>query len=153
MSHVIDREPAVLELQLERTIPAERERVFAACTRADLLRRWSAPAGLTIEDGVVDLRAGGGWRVVMVEACGRRHEAFGTYREIASPEWIACTHAWRTDDGSTSETVVTVELRPEFRGTRLVLSQAGFETQESRDGHRAGWSSALDRLQSLFPVV
>jgi hypothetical protein len=140
------------ELTLERRIPAARDRVFAAWTQPELLRRWSAPEGLTIEDGATDLRVGGGWRVVMAEPDGTRHEAFGTYREIAAPERLAYTHAWKGADGSSPETVLTVELKPEGDGTRLVLTQAGFPSPESRDGHREGWSSALDNLQTLFPA-
>ncbi|HYR08746.1 MAG TPA: SRPBCC domain-containing protein [Longimicrobium sp.] len=139
------------ELVLERKIPAARDRVFAAWTQPELLRRWSAPAGLTIEDGDTDLRVGGGWRVVMAEPDGTRHEAFGTYREVAPPERLAYTHAWKGEGGSSPETVLTVELKPEADGTRLVLTQAGFPSPESRDGHREGWSSALDNLQTLFP--
>jgi predicted enzyme related to lactoylglutathione lyase/uncharacterized protein YndB with AHSA1/START domain len=139
------------ELTLERTIPAARDRVFAAWTQPELLRRWSAPEGLTIEDGATDLRVGGGWRVVMAEPDGTRHEAFGTYREISAPERLEYTHAWKSDGGSSPETVLTVELKPEADGTRLVLTQAGFASPESRDGHREGWSSALDNLQTLFP--
>jgi uncharacterized protein len=140
------------ELTLERKIPAARDRVFAAWTQPELLRRWSAPEGLTIEDGATDLRVGGGWRVVMAEPDGTRHEAFGTYREIAPPERLAYTHAWRGGEGSSPETVLTIELTPEADGTRLVLTQAGFPSPESRDGHREGWSSALDNLQTLFPA-
>lgn len=139
------------ELTLERKIPAARDRVFAAWTQPELLRRWSAPEGLTIEDGATDLRVGGGWRVVMAEPDGTRHEAYGTYREIAPPERLAYTHAWKGDAGSSPETVLTVELKPEADGTLLVLTQAGFPSPESRDGHREGWSSALDNLQTLFP--
>jgi uncharacterized protein YndB with AHSA1/START domain len=145
----------VNELRLERTIPADREQVFATWTQPDLLRRWSAPEGLTIEDGDTDLRVGGGWRVVMAEPGGARHEAFGTYRQIAPPECIVYTHAWRgTEGGSSAETVLTVELQPDGDGTRLVLTQAGFPSPESRDGHVEGWSSALDQLAAMFqPAV
>jgi uncharacterized protein YndB with AHSA1/START domain len=145
-----DHEAVVIELTLERKYLAVRERVFAALTEPQLLRRWSAPAGLTVADGANDLRVGGGWRVGMVEPDGTRHEAFGTYREIDAPEWLVYTHAWRGAGGSSEQTVLTFELRPEFEGTRLILTQAGFGTAASRDGHREGWSSALDQLDAVL---
>lgn len=140
----------MIELTLEQEIPAAPERVFAALTEPEQLRRWSAPEGLAVVDGETDLRVGGGWRVVMAEPDGVRHEAFGTYREIAPPERLVYTHAWRQGGGSSPETVLTVELRPEGDGTRLVFTQAGFASPESRDGHLEGWSSALGHLRALL---
>jgi len=145
------RDGAVLELVLERTYDAGRELVFAALTRPELLRRWSAPAGLEVVDGHTDLRPGGSWSVVMQEAGGARHEAHGTYREIEWPEWIAYTHAWRADGAP--ETALTLELETVRGGTRLTLTQAGFASEGSRDGHRDGWSSALDNLGTLLCSV
>lgn len=143
----------VLRLRLERRIPAERERVFEAWTRPELLRLWSAPEGMTVGEGEVDLRPGGRWRVVMLGEDGARHEAFGTYREVSPPERLVYTHAWVRDDlpsGSSPETVLTVEFREEDGGTRVVLTQEGFESAGSRDGHVEGWSSCLNRLERIF---
>ena len=141
----------MIELELERRIAAPRERVFAAWTDPELLRRWSAPEGLSIADGATDLRVGGGWHVVMAAPDGTRHEAFGTYRDIAPPGRLSYTHAWREPGGSSPETVVTVELRPDGSdATRLRFTQVGFDSVPSRDGHAGGWSSALDQLQALL---
>jgi uncharacterized protein YndB with AHSA1/START domain len=140
----------MIELTLEQEIPAAPERVFSALTEPEQLRRWSAPEGLAVVDGDTDLRVGGGWRVVMAAPDGARHEAFGTYREIRAPERLVYTHAWRQGGGSSPETVLTVELRPEGDGTRLLFTQAGFASPESRDGHREGWSSALGHLRALL---
>lgn len=146
------RETATWNLRLERLIHADQARVFAAWTEPELLARWSAPEGLRIERGDADLRPGGAWSVVMVEADGTRHEAFGVYREVEPPARLVYTHAWRTGDGSgaTPETLLTVEFRPEGDDTRVVLVQQGFASRESRDGHRGGWSSAMDHLEEMF---
>ncbi len=141
----------MIELELERRIAAPRERVFAAWTEPELLRRWSAPEGMTIADGTTDLRAGGGWSVAMDAPDGTRHEAFGEYREIAAPDRLSFTHAWREPGGASPETLVTVELQPDGAdATRLHFTQAGFDSIPRRDGHAGGWSSALDQLQSLL---
>jgi uncharacterized protein YndB with AHSA1/START domain len=140
----------VLQLRLERLIRTDRERAFAAWTRPELLREWSAPEGMTIDEGELDLRVGGRWRVVMVEPSGARHEAFGTYREVTPPERLVYTHAWRQGDGSSPETTLVVEFREVAGGTRVVLTQEGFASPQSRDGHREGWSSSLNRLEAMF---
>ena len=143
---------AVLRLRLERVIRAPRERVFQAWTRAEDLERWSAPEGITIDSGKLDLRVGGEWGVVMREADGTRHEAFGAYVEVTPPSKLVYTHAWRTAAGGSSpETTVTVEFLAEgAAATRVVLTQTGFTAKPSLDGHVHGWSSTLDRLDSMF---
>lgn len=140
-----------LQLRLERVIHADRERVFAAWTTPEQLRVWSAPEGMTIADGgELDLRVGGRWSVVMVEPNGRQHAAFGTYREITSPSRLVYTHAWRQEGGTTPETTVTVEFHEVAGGTRVVLTQVGFGSEGSRDGHIVGWSSTLDSLERFM---
>ncbi len=144
----------MIELMLEQEIPADPGRVFAALTEPEQLRRWSAPEGLAVVDGDTDLRVGGGWRVVMAAPDGARHEAFGTYREIRPPERLVYTHAWRQGGGSSPAAVFRrsayCALRPRGDGTRLLFTQAGFASPESRDGHREGWSSALGHLRALL---
>jgi uncharacterized protein YndB with AHSA1/START domain len=139
-----------LQLRLERLIRTDRARAFAAWTKPELLREWSAPAGMTIPDGQLDLRVGGRWRVVMVEPNGTRHEAFGTYLEVTPPERLVYTHAWKQGNGSSPETTLTVEFFEVAGGTRVVLTQDGFASPQSRDGHGQGWSSSLDQLEKMF---
>ena len=141
-----------LTLRLERRILASRERVFDAWTRGDLLKHWSAPEGMTVEEGDQDVRPGGNWRVVMAEPGGERHEAFGRYVEVSPPERLVYTHAWKRDGGSTPETTLTLEFYEDGDATRLVLTQEGFENSGSRDGHEEGWSSALNQLERFFAV-
>jgi uncharacterized protein YndB with AHSA1/START domain len=139
-----------LQLRLERLIRTDRARAFAAWTKPELLREWSAPAGMTIPDGQLALRVGGRWRVVMVEPNGTRHEAFGTYLEVTPPERLVYTHAWKQGNGSSPETTLTVEFFEVAGGTRVVLTQDGFASPQSRDGHGQGWSSSLDQLEKMF---
>lgn len=141
---------APLTLTLERVIRASRERVFAAWTRPELLDQWSAPAGMTIKTGTLDLRVGEHWSVVMLEPNGTRREAFGTYREVTPPARLVYTHAWRRDEGDTPETLVTVEFHAEGDATRVVLTQTGFASEGARDGHSVGWNSSIDRLVAMF---
>ena len=142
---------APLQLRLERVIRADRERTFAAWTRPELMRQWAAPEGMTVEEGgELDLRVGGRWRVVMVELSGARHEAFGTYREITPPRRLVYTHAWRQGNGISPETTLTVEFLEVPGGTRVVLTQEGFGSPQSRDGHVEGWSRSLDQLETLL---
>lgn len=137
-------------LRIERTIRAKRQRVFEAFTNADDLARWSAPEGIDVADGSVDLRVGGKWSVVMHDPkTDARYHAEGVYREITPPERLVYTHSWRTDDEPV-ETLITVEFHDEGGATRVVMVHEGFVAAESRDGHEQGWSSCFNRLERMF---
>jgi uncharacterized protein YndB with AHSA1/START domain len=134
-------------LTLTRTFDAPRALVFRAWTEPEHLRRWCAPHGFTIPASDGDLRPGGVWRATMRAPDGTEHRLVGRYVEIAPPERLAFTHAWLDENGRPGqETVVTVTLEDRNGGTFLTLTQTGFASAASRDGHRGGWSETLDRL-------
>jgi glutathione S-transferase len=137
-------------LTIERTIRAPRARVFEAFVNPDDLARWSAPEGLDVAEGDIDLRVGGRWTVVMHDpGTGRRYHAEGVYREITSPERLVYTHAWPSD-ATPVETLITVEFHDEGKATRVVMRHEGFLSESSRTGHEEGWSSCFDRLEAMF---
>lgn len=142
-----------LSLRVERVIRAPRERVYAAWTEPELIKQWGAPEGLTVE-GEMDVRVGGTFRTVMRAPDGTQNVAVGRYLELTPPERIVHTHAFLKDNGRsdvpTVETIVTIELFPDGAGTRVIMSQTGFDTAPRRDGHVKGWTSMLNRLEALF---
>ena len=149
MNHDPTRAPTLV---IDRTIRAPRHRVWATWTDPDLLHRWSCPEGMHVPKASIDFQVGGAWEIVMVSDHdpGDRHVAFGTYLEITPPERIVQEHQWRRPDGGASpRTVVTVEFQDEGDHTRLTLTQTGFDSAASRDGHEGGWASTLDRLATL----
>ncbi len=136
-------------LRLERTIRADRARVFRAFTTGEDLKRWSAPEGAEVVEGEADLRVGGQWSVVMRDvARGTQYHATGVYREIVPPERLVYTHRWLTDPEGV-ETLITVEFHAEGDYTRVVMVHEGFLSADARDGHEAGWSSCFDKLEKL----
>jgi activator of Hsp90 ATPase-like protein len=42
-----------------------------------------------------------------------------------------------------------VNFEPAPGGTRLVLVQQRFETNQARDNHNRGWSASFDRLAKI----
>jgi Activator of Hsp90 ATPase homolog 1-like protein len=41
-------------------------------------------------------------------------------------------------------------LKPDGDGTLLTLTHEKFADEESRDGHKQGWTSSLDKLESFM---
>jgi uncharacterized protein YndB with AHSA1/START domain len=57
------RESPPLVVRLERVIPASPDEVYRAWLDPDLLRRWLAPGGITVERAEVEARVGGRYRI------------------------------------------------------------------------------------------
>jgi uncharacterized protein YndB with AHSA1/START domain len=79
----------------------------------------------------------------------------GRYLEIDRPARLRYTHAWleggeRPEDTDAQATIVTIELHDEGPRTRMVFTQTGFRSVETRDSHDDGWASAFDKLEALL---
>jgi uncharacterized protein YndB with AHSA1/START domain len=137
-------------LRLSRSFAAPRDRVFRAFTVPAQMVRWWGPKGFTVPACTMDVRAGGAWHTVMRSPEGKDHVVSGVYREIIPPERLVFTWAWEEDGARGHETVVTVELFETPGGTRLELTHEPFQTADSRDRHRHGWSSCFDCLEEAL---
>ena len=143
------------KLKVTRLLKAPRDKVFAAWTDAEAVKKWFCPVGFTVRASKIDLRVGGDYRITMISPKGETVEHFGTYREILPPERLV--FSWILDDqdcggsqGSRKETLVTVEFRDNGETTELVLTHKGFPTKESCEGHQFGWNSCLDHFDQVF---
>lgn len=138
-------------LRLERTFAASPERVFAAWTAPEVLRRWfAAGPDWTSTEVEVDLRVGGRYRLTMSGPDATGHTVVGEYLHVEPPRRLMYTWAWDGPDapGDGLTTVVDVLFRPAGRGTTVVLTQTGFATGHVRDQHGAGWRACLDNLDA-----
>ncbi|MEX2178203.1 MAG: SRPBCC domain-containing protein [Gemmatimonadaceae bacterium] len=130
-------------------MPAPRERVFAAWTQTEDVRRWSAPGPLNVAAAEIDLRVGGRYRIEMQEPGGARHCAVGEYREVKSPERLVYTWSWEDDDSATGS-LITVEFHERGKATEVVLRHEQLRDAASRANHLEGWNGSLDKLAALL---
>jgi len=135
-------------LVLRRTYDAPRERVFAAWTQPDIIRRWMGPVAGTVAEIVFEARAGAPYRIVMLAADGERFVARGTVRELRAPERLAMTWQWEDDDGNLegNETILSLDFHDRGGKTELVLTHENFTGEEQRARHEQGWAAILDKL-------
>lgn len=136
---------------ITRIFAAPRPLVFAAWTKPEHLKQWSAPHGFTIPASKGELKPGGKWRACMVSPQGEKMWLSGVYREVVQDELLVFTHAWEGDGAGGHETLVTVRFEDHARGTKLTFEQSGFDSPESAAGHKGGWMQCFERLADLLP--
>lgn len=137
---------AEVTLRLERTIAATPDQVFRAWTEAEAMKQWYAPESTsTTIVHAIEPRVGGRHRVEMRGPDGVSHIVGGTFKEVDRPRKLVFSWAWE-GERATGETLVTVLLSPEGKGTKLVLLHERFPSGEVRDKHQQGWNGCLERL-------
>src|SRR5208337_947069 len=94
------------ELVVTRTINGPARIVFDAFTKPELLKRWWAPksTGLSLLSCEVDVREGGRYRFVFVDAASKpMGEFFGKYIEVTPHLRLV----WTNEEGDGGEAVTT----------------------------------------------
>ena len=138
------------ELLVTRTFDAPRELVFKAWTEPERVLQWLGPNGFTGLEFKMD-EAGGTWRSRMRGPDGVELVNGGRVLEYKEPERLAFTFKW--DGGGSEETEISIDLREVGGKTEMTFRQAAFETTESRDGHRGGWSESFDKLATYLEAA
>ena len=138
---------AATALVIRRRIAATREELFDAWTNPDGMRVWMCPGSVSSAEVEMDLRIGGGLRILMRDAAATV-EHHGVFTVIDRPAVLAFT--WIAKATDMQATLVTVEFieRGEI-DTELVLTHERWPRAEGRDQYRGGWTSILDKLAAL----
>jgi uncharacterized protein YndB with AHSA1/START domain len=134
-------------LTLKRRFNAAPEKVYAAWADPQKLMQWFGPSQVvagTVK-AEVDLRVGGRYRISFDMNDGEHSEVGGVYREVVPDARLVFTWAWHSTPER--ESLVTVAIKPDGDGTLLTLHQEQFPDEATRDGHQAGWTSTLDKLE------
>lgn len=136
-----------LSLNLTRFYPVAPEKVWRAWTDPKALAQWFRPnASFSIPVAEADVRVGGGFRVLMVNAQGEEFDLQGVYREVVAERKLVMTWGWRNQ--SEHESLVTVRFQPSRGGTQLELRHDRYRDFENEPTHEEGWNSALDKLET-----
>jgi uncharacterized protein YndB with AHSA1/START domain len=140
-----------LSLEIKRLIKAPRDRVYAAWTDPLQLKQWFGPENVQTHELIADARVGGTFRWDLTNSEGEKMTMHGEYRELQPGKKIVFTWQWDDDeDWENHISIVTVELTDRDGGTELRLIHEQLPSEQSRDGHTRGWSSALNKLEKFF---
>jgi uncharacterized protein YndB with AHSA1/START domain len=135
------------ELHIARMFDAPRKVVFRAWTDPQQVVHWYGPKGFPVEFVEMDVRVGGSWRKCMRSPEGVDYWRHGVFRRVVEPACLVFTYV--TDDplGTPGhETLVTIDFADRGDRTLMTFHQTEFQSVASRDSHRGGWGSCMDRL-------
>ena len=148
--------PSDTEILITRRFDAPAEKLFAAYTTPELVRRWwgfETSEWLVCE---IDLRVGGTWRYVTREAEGFEVAFHGTYLELDGPHHLVSTEVFEgtpDPDPDANAGVNTVTL-DEVDGVTTLSVLCRYPSQEIRDiviesGMESGMQVSYDRMEDL----
>jgi uncharacterized protein YndB with AHSA1/START domain len=146
-------EPRLAEkpsLTLSRHYPVAPEKVWRAWTDPQAVKRWWGPTpGEPVSLAELDVRVGGRFRIVFGGPDGKLHECAGTYKEVVPNRKLVFTWCW---PNSTPErvSVVTIVFKDLNGKTELVFTHEQLFDEAARDGHKRGWTGALDKLEQFL---
>ncbi len=137
-------------LQVQREFAAPRDRVFAAFTTPDLVRKWLGGTEIQSPHAEIDLRVGGQYRITMQPPNRNPFYIVGTYQEIIVPEKLVYTWSFEGGDVPVQDTLVTVEFHERGNHTEVILRHERFTNKTARDAHESGWYECFDRMAPLL---
>lgn len=138
------------QIVMRRAFDAPREKVFAAITQPELLKRWFGADGWELAVAEVDLRVGGRWRFESAGPGGEKMGQGGVYTLIEPFDRIAYTERY-DDQWIAGETLIEVELTE----STLMITTITFPSKEVRDAAlrspmERGVNQSHDRLEKLL---
>jgi uncharacterized protein YndB with AHSA1/START domain len=133
-------------LRMDRTYEAPVERVFAAWTNEDVLRRWfHAGSDWETSEAAVDLRVGGDVRVVMRDPHkDAEYGGGGRYTEVDPPNRLAFTWTW---DDEPHETLIEIDFEEAGGSTTVRFTHNGLLDEARLRDHEDGWGKCFANLE------
>ena len=136
-------------LKLQRFYPVAPAKVWRAWTDARALGQWFRPnASFSVPVAESDVRVGGGFRVLMINAKGEEFDLSGVYREVVPERRLVMTWSWKNQPGH--ESLVTVSFRPSGTGTQLELLHEDYLDFVDQPTPEEGWNGALETLATIL---
>lgn len=143
----------MIDSRLEKKlfIPESKREVFRYFVTPELLEKWSAPDGMTLEVPQMEANVGGRYRYIHKSDEGI-WTCSGQFTNFVPEEYFTSVETVVGPDGSTL--FKDLSCRTEFRdvagGCEVQIVQSGFETKEARDECEQGWDQCLNKLKSLI---
>ncbi len=134
-------------IHIQRVFQAPREKVFAAFTDPELVKKWFVP----LDDHKIhidswDARLGGRYAVELTAKSGPDRFLTGLFEECEKPGLLIFTWGWE-GYGCWGENRVTAEFKNADGATELKLTQGLFPTKKLAQEQEEIWKVLLDLLE------
>ena len=142
-----------LELVVTRIFDAPPRIVFEAWTRPELMKRWWVPksCGMSLASCEMDVRAGGGYRLVYDLGDSKTMAFFGKYLEVNPPSRLV----WTNEESA--EGAVTTVTFEEKDGKTLLVMHERYPSKEALDqsieGMEGGMPESFAQLDEFLANV
>lgn len=144
------------EMLVTRTVNGPARLVFQAFTRADLFQRWWVPksVGLTLLSCELDVRVGGGYRLVFRHGDSGSMAFFGRYLEVVPNAKIV----WTNEESGEAGAVTTATFEEVGGRTRVTILEL-YPSKEVLDaaiesGSTSGdMSEQFEQLDALLATL
>ena len=149
---------------ISRVFDARRERVWAAWTEPERLRRWFSPKGFTVLAAKMDLRPGGTYHYGMRMADGREMWGKWLIREVAAPERLVFVDTFSDERGGLTRHPFAPDWPQQMLSTITFVEQGGRTTvtirwepldatevelktfDSGRGSMKQGWTGTFEQL-------
>jgi uncharacterized protein YndB with AHSA1/START domain len=153
---VVDKENKTI--LVKREFAANRDLVWDAYTKSDLLDQWWAPKPWKSETKKMDFREGGQWHYAMVGPEGEKHWAIAKYERIQPKTTFTVKDSFADAEGKINEEMPqsTWEVVFKDRDDRtLVENHLRYDTLEQLEatiqmGFKEGLTMAMENLDALL---
>lgn len=136
------------DLEIEWTVDAPLDDVWSAWTEAPHVSRWLRPSDeWSTGPAKVDLCVGGVYRWEFAPPEDRGYYEEGVFTEVRAHEALEYTCEFgQLPSDFVHRTTIRVSFEQRGSGTRIVVLQTGFPTQQHRDDQQNGWPLFLESL-------
>jgi uncharacterized protein YndB with AHSA1/START domain len=129
------------EIVVTRTFNGPARLVFEAWTKPELFKQWWVPKsmGMFLRSCEMDVRVGGGYRLVFGHDASDTAEFFGRYIEVTPHSRLV----WTNEEGGDDGPVTTVTFEEKGDKTLVVLHEL-YPSKEALDAAGTGAAEAMN---------
>ena len=138
-------------VEITRTFPAARQKLFRYFVTPSLLEKWAFPDGMTLRVPVLEAKPGGRYRWEHTQN-GGTYVAEGHFEELGPDRIVQIDEEIEDPAGKVlhENLLCAVSFLEQDGSTKVRIEQSGFREQKDADECRQGWEQCLARLEQVL---